>query len=167
MTKPVKTRLPQSIDFSANFITDFSGLEFKALVDVTYLNSYKSGTLLGVQVEQAGTADGFAVFPEYKATMDFGLTGSSWSADVIFRYFSACDDLWRPASLTSDAKAEAMLYTDLVGTYTWNQLRITAGINNVFDEDPPYFHSAFNANTEPGMYDVIGRRLFFSASYDL
>jgi iron complex outermembrane receptor protein len=36
----------------------------------------------------------------------------------------------------------------------------------VFDKDPPYFHSQFNANTEPGMYDVIGRRLFVSASWD-
>ena len=155
------------IDFSASFSKDLrNGLGFNAKVDVTYLMSYKSGTNLDSQIEQAGTADGFGVFPEWRATTDLGLAGSSWSADLIFRWLSECDDLWRAPSTTSDAKAEAMLYTDLVGTYIWNQLRITAGINNVFDKDPPYFHSQFNANTEPGLYDVIGRRLFVSATYE-
>jgi len=32
------------------------------------------------------------------------------------------------------------------------------------DEDPPLFHSAFNAETEPGYYDVIGRRFFTSVT---
>jgi iron complex outermembrane receptor protein len=155
------------VDFSANFGTNFRNLEFRALLDVTYLNNYKSGSLIAGQVDLTGKADGMVgVFPEWKATVDFGLAGSSWSADLIFRYMSECDDLYRTPLLSADATAEAMLYTDLVGTYTWNQLRITAGINNVLDEDPPYFHNAFNANTEPGMYDVIGRRLFISATYE-
>ena len=34
--------------------------------------------------------------------------------------------------------------------------------NNLTDENPPYFHSNFNGNTEPGVYDVIGRRVFVS-----
>jgi len=155
------------IDFSGTFNSSFSnGLGFRARADLTWLNSYKSGTNVGTQVEQAGTADGFAVFPEWKATVDFGIAGSVWTTDLIFRYFSKCDDLWRPPSTTADAVAEATLYTDLVGTYTWNQFNFTVGINNLFDVDPPYFHSAFNANTEPGLYDVIGRRLFVTVAVD-
>jgi iron complex outermembrane receptor protein len=57
-----------------------------------------------------------------------------------------------------------MVYHDLRGTYSWNNLNVMVGVNNVTDEEPPYFHSAFNANTEPGMYDVIGRRVFTSVS---
>lgn len=59
------------------------------------------------------------------------------------------------------------MYHDLVGTYTYKNLRFVGGINNVTDETPPYFHSAFNANTEPGVYDVIGRRLFASVTISL
>jgi len=71
-----------------------------------------------------------------------------------------------PSQVPGALAAESMLYTDLVGTYNWNALRITEGINNVFDEDTPYFHSAFNANTEPGLYDMIGRRVFVSAFWE-
>ena len=50
-----------------------------------------------------------------------------------------------------------MFYSDLVGTYTWKNYQVTVGLRNLTDEDAPRFHSAFNANTEPGMYDVVGR----------
>jgi len=156
------------IDFVLDYNASFNnGLGFYTKASATYTNSFKSGANPGVaQVEQAGTADGFGVYPEWKATFDFGLTGSAWNADLIFRYIGESDDLWRPPSTTADAVAESIIYTDLVGTFYWNAMRITGGINNLFDEDPPYFHSAFNANTEPGMYDVIGRRLFVSASWE-
>jgi len=39
------------------------------------------------------------------------------------------------------------------------------GINNLTEENPPYFHSNFNANTEPGVWDVIGRRIFVGLEY--
>jgi len=154
------------IDFDLKYSLMLGSLGFKTNATATWVNSYKSGSNLGTQLEQVGTADGFAVFPEWRATIDFGLDGSIWSADLIFRWFDKCEDLWRGPSTTADAVAESILYTDLVGSLNWSQLRLTAGINNVFDEDPPYFHSAFNANTEPGMYDVIGRRAFVSASWE-
>jgi iron complex outermembrane receptor protein len=154
------------IDFDLKYNLMIGNLGFKTDATATWVNSYKSGSNLGDQLEQVGTADGFAVFPEWRATVDFGLSGSIWSADLIFRWYDECEDLWRGPSTTADAVAEDILYTDLVGSFFWNQLRITGGINNLFDEDPPYFHSAFNANTEPGMYDVIGRRAFVSASWE-
>ncbi len=155
------------IDFSMTYNLGLSnGLGFHANLDATWLNSYKSGTNLGAQTEQAGTADGFGVFPEWKATINTGLAGSAWTADVIFRWFDRCDDLWKGPATVADAVAESMLYTDLVGSYNWKSLSVTGGINNVFDEDPPYFHSNFNANTEPGLYDVIGRRVFISLSWE-
>ncbi len=58
--------------------------------------------------------------------------------------------------------AEETIYHDLVGTYSYEGYTVMLGFNNILDEDPPYFHSQFNANTEPGTYDVIGRRMFLS-----
>jgi iron complex outermembrane receptor protein len=34
------------------------------------------------------------------------------------------------------------------------------GFRNLTDEEAPRFHSNFNANTEPGTYDVIGRQIY-------
>ena len=78
------------------------------------------------------------------------------------RGVSESDDVWRHPSVTADAVAEATTYIDAVTTYDYGNATLRFGINNLTDENPPYFHSNFNGNTEPGVYDVIGRRAFVS-----
>ena len=70
-------------------------------------------------------------------------------------------------ALPADEKITLVESSNTAGTYSFSNYSFSLGVNNVTDEDPPYFHSAFNANTEPGTYDVIGRRVFasFSASF--
>ncbi|BFM10762.1 TonB-dependent receptor [Simiduia litorea] len=128
----------------------------------TWQNKYERAYPLAGTRDLIGTANGFAVFPEWRYNFTAGIEGNNWSASWKMRYIGETEDALRPASITDDATAEAMLYHDLVGNYTWENISFTLGINNVTDEDAPRFHSAFNANTEPGMYDVIGRRLFTS-----
>jgi iron complex outermembrane receptor protein len=74
------------------------------------------------------------------------------------RWIDESEDLLRPANIAADAKAEDMLYHDIVGTYSWQNINLSVGIDNLTDEEPPYFHSAFNANTAPQMYDTFGMR---------
>lgn len=60
-----------------------------------------------------------------------------------------------------------MTYHDITGVWTKSdQLTVRFGINNITEEEPPYFHSNFNANTEPGVWDVIGRRMFVGLQYE-
>lgn len=155
------------VDMAISYQNAFSnGLGYSASMDATWVNSYESGAEVGGSDELVGTADGFGVFPEWRAWLNFGLLGDAWSANLMARWIDKTDDRWKSSAVTADAKAESMLYWDLVGTYEWNFLYVTAGVNNILDEDPPYFHSAFNANTEPGIYDVLGRRLFVSVTME-
>ncbi|MCV2883141.1 TonB-dependent receptor [Aestuariibacter sp. AA17] len=157
------------------------GIDFEAeyKMDVNFANANTmqfrlSGSYLLERIEDfpivgasetAGTAEGAAVFPELKVNGMIGLNSDDWSLNWDIIYIGEADDRWRPAEITSDAKAESIVYHDLVATYTFSNVTLTAGINNVTDEDPPYFHSAFNANTEPGAYDVIGRRYFVQTKF--
>lgn len=60
-------------------------------------------------------------------------------------------------------------YIDLAGS--WNltkKLTLRAGINNLFDKDPPLYEAGApfgNGNTYPQVYDALGRRVFASATY--
>ena len=46
-----------------------------------------------------------------------------------------------------------------------DNLTVNMGINNLFDKDPPVMGAnAQQANTYPGVYDVLGRDFFVSAS---
>ncbi|MBY6190465.1 TonB-dependent receptor [Microbulbifer agarilyticus] len=130
----------------------------------TLMDTYERAYPLAGTRELVGTANGFAVFPEWRMNTTVGVYGDNWTLDWDMRYIDETTDALRPASVTDDAVAESIVYHDLIGTYTWQNIDFSFGINNVTDEDAPRFHSAFNANTEPGMYDVIGRRFFTGAS---
>lgn len=50
---------------------------------------------------------------------------------------------------------------DLTGSWRIDgRLTLRAGVNNIADEDPPYYTSYSNSNTDPSTYDVLGRRWF-------
>jgi iron complex outermembrane receptor protein len=61
-------------------------------------------------------------------------------------------------------------YFDLSGTVSvGNGLQLRAGVNNLLDKDPPaiaagVLSSFGNGNTYPGVYDTLGRTIFFGAT---
>lgn len=129
----------------------------------TYLDEYKEtfpGSGTQSLVGTAGDDDGFGVYPEWRWNSTVGVSGDNWRAAWNMYWIDETEDLLRPANITDDAKAESMLYHELVGSYTYRQATFSLGIENLTDEDPPRFHSAFNANTAPGVYDVVGRKLW-------
>ncbi|MAZ87779.1 MAG: hypothetical protein CL693_09035 [Cellvibrionaceae bacterium] len=127
-------------------------------------DSYEREYPLTGTTELVGTATGFEVFPEWRMQFGASLFGENWSINYKARFIDETKDRLRSSLLSADNVAEDVTYHDLVGTYTWNNVSFTAGVTNLTDEEPPYFHTAFNANTEPGTYDVIGRRMFTSVN---
>ena len=76
-----------------------------------------------------------------------------------------------------DQKIERYNYLDLTATYKFkDRYNLVVGVTNVFDKDPPIVDSNNipvsgpgnfgNANTFPGVYDVLGRQFFFSLTAD-
>ena len=76
-----------------------------------------------------------------------------------------------------DEKIERYNYLDLTATYKLkDRYNLVVGVTNVFDKDPPIVDSNNhpgsrprnfgNANTFPGVYDVLGRQFFFSLTAD-
>ena len=106
----------------------------------------------------AGAQDGTAVYPENRINTRVAIGGNNWTAAWSMRWIDETEDLLRPSNITDDAKAEDVLYHDIVGTYTYQNFNFRVGIDNLTDEEPPRFHSAFNANTAPGTFDTYGIR---------
>src|SRR3546814_19394484 len=65
-----------------------------------------------------------------------------------------------------NSKIDAYSYFDLAGTVdVLENFTVRAGINNLFDKDPPaiaqgLLSSFGNGNTYPGVYDPLGRMIF-------
>jgi outer membrane receptor protein involved in Fe transport len=77
---------------------------------------------------------------------------------------------------THDARIPAYSYFDLSGTWKVKDgLSLRAGVNNVFDKDPPIVDSSNlgisappfgNGNTFPQVYDALGRTIFLGVTVD-
>ncbi len=106
--------------------------------------------------EQTGTI-GNAVastFPEWK-----------WTADAYYRWGPArvgarwqhIDEMANFNNLTTGVPA--MDYFDLIGSYELtDNISLRGTVNNVTDEQPPFYTPSVQANTDPSTYDVLGRR---------
>jgi iron complex outermembrane receptor protein len=141
-------------------------------VDATYTDEYKISFPLTGSYELVGTAGyagngGTGVYPEWRANTKFSFGTDIWTVQWIVRWMDECNDFYRPASITSDAKAEAVYYNDLVVRVNWDKWSFVGGVDNVADEDPPLFHSGFNMHTATGVYDTIGRKVWMTAKMSL
>jgi len=71
------------------------------------------------------------------------------------------------ASLESTPKTDSQNYVDLSAAYQWTEnTRINLGLRNVLDEEPNFLGTEQEqGNTYPSSFDIIGPRVFLSASY--
>ncbi|MDH7942642.1 TonB-dependent receptor [Pseudohongiella sp. SYSU M77423] len=115
--------------------------------------------------------------PENKARLSTGYALGDYSVQWTMNFIEGMD------VVNSDAPRSPVAngIVPTVGSYTyhrltgtWNPsnvegLSLTAGINNLFDKAPPIYTSdsraGIQANTDPSVYDVLGRRYFVTASY--
>ena len=111
--------------------------------------------------------------PEFQANTRVNWTNGDLTLSGLIRYIGSTDDdqlLGDDPVKRSDlvvSEVDAAIYVDLSASYLVNEnLNVNFGIKNVFDEEPTALGgSASQANTFPETYDVIGPRVFLSASY--
>lgn len=158
------------IDFELDYSTE-ADLGFTDRIGVRVSGTYniervETWVELGLERDMVGNAYPFEIYPELKFTTSFIFGGDNWDANYDLRYISETTDALRPGSITDDNIADAVLYHDVSASYSMDNARFSVGISNLLDKDAPRYHSGFNANTAPGTYDTIGRRLFASFKLD-
>jgi len=105
---------------------------------------------------------------------------SPWDFDISlnWRHIAPMDDdasssnpMLSGTTYASDEHVNAYDYFDLaVSVKASDMLSFRLGVNNIFDRDPPVIGSSTlgglydNSNTYPGVYDALGRYVFFAIS---
>lgn len=171
------------VDVNLNYsypLDKWGGLAFSFVG--TYLNDFKTQNVPGGGTyDCAGLFGGTCGTPapvwRHKARVTWS---TPWSADlaVTWRHFdkvkvdlSDSNPLLAGAFNPADAELGARDYIDLFASWNiTNKIVLRAGVNNVFDKDPPITNSSIagapfgSGNTYPQVYDALGRRIFISAS---
>lgn len=108
--------------------------------------------------------------PEWKATLQ-----TTWSIDALqvgltTRYI---DSMVHAQTVTggsplANTGVDSVYYWDLSAKYDLTeQLSVRATVNNLFDEEPQLYSPNVQANTDPSLYDVLGRRFFVGINFKL
>ncbi|KDC55131.1 TonB-dependent receptor [Pseudoalteromonas sp. S3431] len=156
------------IDLNLNYSFDALGLAWKAGLDTTYLDEYVVDT--GAIVDYSGLiTSGSGGYADIKSNFSLKVKGDNWDATYEARYIAGMDSF---ACVSDDScyapTTPSVVYHDISASYMINDvLTVSAGVNNMFDKEPPYYSGNNDSNTDPFTYDVLGRRLFAGVNIKL
>ncbi|QYJ96413.1 TonB-dependent receptor [Shewanella alkalitolerans] len=155
-------------DINVLYTFEGLGLDWRASLDTSILDKFEEFDQDGNAVDYRGLiTGGTGAYAKLKSNLELTATGDSWSATYKARYIDgmdsfACQD--DPSSCYAPS-VDSVVYHDISATYdVTNTIRLSGGVNNVFDKEPPYYSGNNDSNTDPYTYDVLGRYFFVRAS---
>jgi outer membrane receptor protein involved in Fe transport len=174
-------------DFNVRYTTDLDIGSLSVNLDTTYYDKYEITQADGSVVVNDGyfkRNSGDGNFPKWKTNVDFRLTNDNWAAAWSVRYIAAVDEIFdnidagdvnkvysafsvAPVMVngTLDSydvirEIDSQIIHDVRFSYFMDNITTTVGLNNVFDEEPPYAATGFNDNTDPRTYNTTGRHIY-------
>ncbi len=103
--------------------------------------------------------------PEYRHSMRFNWNLGNYNASLLWRHIGEMDAQKNEAAALFEAfrSVDSQNYVDLTLGYTWDMIRFSLLVTNLFDESPPILGNntgttSFNSgNTFPSLFDTMGR----------
>ncbi|WP_226663142.1 TonB-dependent receptor plug domain-containing protein [Microbulbifer aggregans] len=138
----------------------------------TYLHEWKyRGSVDDPTIDLAGfygadpVTTAIVAFPEWKLYTTFGYEYDCWSTSTTVRMLGEVDD-FDPSAAALATHIDATWYQDVNFNYfRWENINISGGIRNVWNQQPPYVTNYDDMNTLMRSYDTVGR--FFYGSVTL
>ncbi|WP_417458970.1 TonB-dependent receptor [Kordiimonas sp.] len=159
----------RGVDFEAQYALPLSNgadLSFKLLGSYVYeKNIAPDGANAENYAGDVGAANVFGL-PKWKMRGNVSYQTEKYGFFTNVRYVGAgkYNVLWGPEQLSDeDNNIGAEVYVDISGRYKLrDELELYAGINNLFDNDPPVAPLDFISPqvTNPAHYDIVGRSFY-------
>lgn len=136
------------------------GLQALVDLDMSYLKEYSVRPYANADlIEYAGKiTGGRGSFAHWRGLGSFGLAGDRWSGNYTVQFVGKADDI-NASKGDIGASVGNVFYHSLQADYAINEaIKISAGIDNLFDKSAPFIQSWTDANTDTMTYDLLGRR---------
>ena len=151
------------LDFSFNYLTDVGFANLTARLNGTYLFNYKYRETKESEWSKFAGKFSTVAYNKLKTNLDIGLFTDSWRVNWIARYQSGVEDA-NPSEVNTANSIDDYIYHDVMGSYTYGPLTLSAGVRNLFDKEPPYVTNYDDMNTINYNYDTAGRYFFTGLS---
>lgn len=148
------------VDVGVNYQFDVGELVFDIDFQGTYVkeNTFYPG---------AGGADDRGSIPRIRGNLNVGIDWHDWDFDIRGRYIHHMKDpRFDGDNAFNYRTVGAHTEWDLRVGYNIDKYRVVVGVNDVFDNDPPYVFSTGN-NTDLFLYSAVGRYFFTRLSASL
>ncbi|MCX2780055.1 TonB-dependent receptor plug domain-containing protein [Microbulbifer thermotolerans] len=172
ITQNISTFETDGVDLGAFYNWDFWEGNIAVQGLATYLHDYKfQASAFDPEINLAGkfgadpVTTRIAAFPRWKLYMSADYEADYWSVGTTVRMEGRVDDI-SPNTADLATQVDSTWYQDIRAAYfCWEDVKISGGIRNVWNQQPPYVTNYDDMNTLPLNYDTIGR--FFYGSITL
>ena len=129
---------------------------------VNYLSDFKQSFLNGLQfVEFADTISSTSAYFRWRPITTVSFDTTNWNVGARWRFTPRTRDVSCASQCNAPDTSSASTF-DLFGSYNLTkQVRLTAGIDNLFDSDPPVVGGVLG-NTNLEEFDVVGRQFYMA-----
>jgi iron complex outermembrane receptor protein len=151
----VGSQKTSGIDWNIGYTAD----NYRINLDTTYLVEFEQD-----DIDYTGTIDGnIGGYSKIKSNLSVNYDLSD-ALSVLYnaRFIRGMSGDYYGESFSTDN----VIYHDISMTYNLNEsLKVTGGMNNIFDKEPEEVLGGNDMGTVPEIYDVIGSRVFASINY--
>ena len=158
-------------DLGVTYVFQALGNNFTLEWDTSYLDRFDVD-FVGARstFELAGTISngegGNGSYTQWRSSLRLGFDREVWGASWLVNYIGDAESQFQRVGATAP-RVPSATYHSLEGNLRLGeQLVLWAGVNNLFDKDPPYYTDPIDQNTDPFTYDLLGRRFFVKATYE-
>ena len=164
--------ITRGVDVSLRFQGKMFAGSWNASVDGTYIEEYKSRVFITSNYDSlAGRWSDRDLYPRWKHFAQFTYSQGPWSGTLYQQYTSSYGDR-NPPGIPADGfpSVDAYLIYGVSGTYTgFKNWVLTAGVRNLFDEDPPFtahnLDFSAGAGWDPRVADPRGRAYYARVTF--
>jgi len=165
--------ITRGLDLSAQFNGKLSDGRWTAGIDGTYIDSHRARIFASQPyVETVGQWNSRDLFVRWKHQAQFTYSEGTWSTTVSQSFTNGYKDEVPAGAVPPGFNPNVKSYTTYGASVSYTgikNLRLTAGIKNIFDTDPPFtahnLDFAAGAGWDPRVADPRGRAFTFLASY--
>ena len=164
----VGSETASGIDLGTVYSTTIGGLNTHFNWNISYLDEYTVTPFKGAApIEYAGMiTGGNGSYTHWRSDATVSVGSERWTGTWGIQYIGAADDInvdTGPGSEVSD-----VFYHNAQFEYhVTDAIDVAVGVDNLFDEEAPYVASWTDANTDTMTYDLLGRRWYLRASWNL
>jgi iron complex outermembrane receptor protein len=156
------------IDLGVRYGREIAGFNAGLSWNVSYLDQYDVTPFVGGEtIEYAGMiTGGRGSYTHWRSDASLDVSNAKWFGSYSVQYIGGADDI--NADEGPGSQVGSLMYHNVQGGYfITDQLRVAAGVDNLFDKEAPYVASWTDGNTDTLTYDLLGRRWYLKLTWNM